>query len=105
MSRQRQQRYAYGDNTVGDCPCPAVAAGYNLDGDGSTAVAEQYDDFVRNRTPSDEGIVDADTAQDAWLDAVQFFERQAERATDPDEQRHYQRIAEKGRVIMNDLDW
>lgn len=68
-----QKQYAYGKDTIRDCNCPAVEAGFTPgDGDRSTAVAEWYDSIVREL---DYGTVELtipeEKAKEAWLKTVE----------------------------------
>lgn len=93
-------RFAFGYDTVDDCPCPATAAGYNpMQGDDSTTVAEEYDDIIYEERDTAEGTVDAATAREAWLEAV----RRIERRNSADD--YWTDKAEVGREIAAELGW
>lgn len=79
--------FAFGDNMLGDCGCPAVVAGFNPSQDDSLVVAEFYDDVVRELGYANEDVdtsgkfktkvyrnrqpIPADHAEEAWLEATE----------------------------------
>ena len=76
------RQFAFGMNEIDDCECPAVAAGHKpgLGNGDVTAVAEKYDEQVKNiliqkgRDVEDRGTVHADVAKKAWNDVIRVFE-------------------------------
>jgi len=103
MSQHNERHFAYGDNSVDNCACPAIAAGYNPNcGDMSLKIAEKYDEILR-RTRSEEGTIEESVAKEAWLDAVDYFVREAEQSdvhTD-----HYHDVVSVGRDIADEHGW
>lgn len=97
MSESSRQ-FMYGCNIYDDCPCPAMAAGFDPStGDGSLEAAETYDrilwsDFVDNTM----GTVDEETAKEAW-----------ERATEDMKNRYGEdsEFTEVAREIADELGW
>lgn len=75
MSQSRQ--FAYGKDTIGECECPAVAAGFEpRTGDDSTMPAEMYDEQVRELGfTSARSTIDESDAKKAWLKMIQKMER------------------------------
>jgi hypothetical protein len=73
MTETQRERYAYGKDYIGDCPCPAAAAGYSpKNGDESTKAAEFYDDLIRQGDVSaPDSTVPAETAKEMWLDTIE----------------------------------
>ena len=72
MTVTQYDRYAYGKDTIGDCPCPATAAGYTPgNGDASTTAAEWYDNLVRQMdySTADSTLPEPD-AKEAWLKTI-----------------------------------
>ena len=90
-----EKRFAYGDDTVDDCPCPAVAAGYSPNSaDESTVSAEWYDEMVERLYPEeDEGIISEEKAKEAWNKAINEMEIREDPAV------------ETAKEIKNKLNW
>lgn len=70
--------FAYGKNRVAGCGCPAVRAGYdgNLLDLPMGAVVEIYDQILVEKQDDEEGIVDEDTAKEAWNEAIRRTARE-----------------------------
>ena len=68
--------FAYGKDTIGSCPCPAVAAGHSpKDGDETTHVAEWYDDVVRQLDfDNADSVISEEQAKEAWLETINQME-------------------------------
>lgn len=64
--------FAYGKDTVGDCECPAVRAGFSPgSGDETTAPAERYDEVVRELGYDNSfSTLTEEEAKDAWLTMI-----------------------------------
>lgn len=65
--------FAYGKDTIGDCECPAVRAGFSPGtGDKTTAPAEWYDGVVRDLGfSSPHSTIEEEKAKTAWLKTIE----------------------------------
>jgi len=97
---QRLTQFAYGANTYDDCPCPATAAGYDVDT--AIDVAERYDHQLKE-SPSGTGTVDMETAKEAWLQAIDYW-RETTAVSEYEKQRANHAI-EIGEQIADELGW
>jgi len=105
MSTQTPQRFAYGSNNDGHCPCPALATGRNPDDELTVLMmAEQYDRRLK-RSPGDRGTVNDDEAKQAWLASIDYMERTAEQTPSQERERRYRASARVGKEIADELDW
>lgn len=75
---QTPSDFAYGQNHVDDCHCPAITAGFSPTGTrkedhipGLLEAAEHYDSILSNRSGMRIGIVDEATAQEAWIEMLE----------------------------------
>ena len=73
---ESEQQFAYGDWSIDGVSCPiSTAAARNSRG--AVEVAETFDDFVCSMLDDKDisGVVDAETAKEAWDKTVNTFER------------------------------
>lgn len=72
MSESESKEFAYGKDTIGDCACPAVKAGYDPgSGDESTVLAEEFDAMVVSVGAANaQSTVSEPFARKAWLKAI-----------------------------------
>lgn len=81
--------FAFGDDTYEHaglvCKCPSVEAGYSTKRPGMSKVAGKFDELVFEIDSDgdekfyhgvDVGVVPEDTAKEAWLKVIEFFESQ-----------------------------
>jgi len=71
-------RFAYGYDTVDDCPCPAIAAGFNPSNDDSTEIAEYYDSILKQKYGNIQGTITEEQAKKAWFQAIEQWESKYE---------------------------
>lgn len=92
---ETQRQFAYGKDTIEDCACPAVAAGYSPgSGDVSTRVAEEYDDMVRTWGYANaDSTLSEERAKKCWLAALERLENRGLYGQDV------------ARDIAEELDW
>lgn len=71
--------YAWGANCVAGTSCPALSAGYRIDGT-IRHVIEEYDAMASHYPQSDEyddyvlqGVIERIDAQHAWLEAIEKY--------------------------------
>jgi len=68
------KQFAFGENSIDGCKCPAVAAGYNLETENRNIreVVAIYDKQVKMtlKKLQNKGTVDANTAKDVWDDVI-----------------------------------
>lgn len=98
------ENFAFGENKVDDCECPAVAAGCSLDND-LAIIAGEYDWKIEKKLEDSEfdaetyrnrrGIVDEENAKQCWLEVLEEIE------TDKSLEQAY----EKGQKVAEDLGW
>lgn len=90
------QQFAYGKDTMGDCPCPAVAAGFSpASGDGSLTAAEWYDDAVYQLDLENaDSILSESDAETAWSEMISSLEK-----------RDMPESVEVAREIADELGW
>jgi len=101
MTQTETRDFAFGGNNHDDCPCPALAAGYNpASRDMSIDMAEKYDEILQ-KSPSDKGVVDEQTAKEVWFNVIAYFEFTACQTEDP----YYEEVASVGRDIADELGW
>jgi len=63
--------YAFGDDSINEFACPAVAAGRDMpDDDAALTVAEEYDSIVQLRFGIDEGTLPESVAESCWEEAI-----------------------------------
>lgn len=64
--------FAYNQNRVGECECPAVAAGFDPEEDDEVrSAAARYDEQIWNMEDVDSPcMVEEDVARKAWLAAL-----------------------------------
>lgn len=71
----RGSRFAFGYDVVDDVPCPAQATGRtNKHGAPAFGVAKLYDTILSTEHGMMEGVVEEETAKDAWMKAIQKAE-------------------------------
>lgn len=91
--------FAFGRNSVEDCQCPAMNAGFNPDGtgvdhvDGLLEAAEWYDNLVATETGEIKGTISEPFAKEKWLEMMDEMEE-----LDPEAYSAAEDVAEK-------LDW
>ena len=91
-------RFAYGYDTVDDCPCPALAAGFSPNSvDGSIEIAEEYDEILKEKYEKHEGTVTEEQAKAAWFEAIEVFEKKNDT--------YYHGTVEVGEQIARELGW
>lgn len=72
--------FAFGRNSVEDCTCPAMSAGFNPDGTGvdhtpgMLEAAEWYDTLVAETTGEMKGTISEPFAKDMWLQMMDEME-------------------------------
>jgi hypothetical protein len=77
VSKTRNGGFAFGQNKVDHCECPARSAGFShseIDHPDMLDGIRYYDNQLRKETDLDEGIVSEETAKEAWLDAIESCE-------------------------------
>jgi hypothetical protein len=88
--------FAFGADTFQDCPCPAKAAGHE------PSMLRQpvtgYDDYLKAYQGNERGVVDEETAEEAWLSMIDSLEENEDRQWT----RHDLKEARK---IARDLGW
>jgi len=98
-------KFAYGENHVDSCPCPATAAGYSPTSNLlALLVAKQYDEQLKESS-SDSGTVDEETAKEAWKAAVEYYQRTADHPPKQEYKDWYQERADVGKEIARELGW
>jgi hypothetical protein len=90
-------KFAFGLDEVDGCECPASRCGYSpKDADLSKKIAQEYDTILTDETGNYEGIVDEETAKEAWLEANEEIS---------DGQAGVSAEAEVGAKIAEELGW
>ena len=80
----KEKKYAYGKDTIGDCTCPAVEAGFMpSSGDKTTASAEWYDNVVKELGYSNaQSTIPEEHAKKAWLTTIEQLESKYHKDTE-----------------------
>ena len=93
-TQEAETYFAFGDDCVEDCACPAVSAGYSPH---KTAFllefVEMYDDIVRDEIGTSFGLVPQSMAKNAWMRTISIYE------TD------HPQIARSGKQVADQLGW
>lgn len=95
-------RFAFGDDSIGEYPCPVVASGRPVAGL-NLELAELYDSKVEGRVGRSEGTVNREIAEEAWTHAIDFFRARRDKTDDPKEREHYDSIVQQGIEIHIEL--
>lgn len=100
------REFAFGDDQVVDCQCPARRAGYEpSEMDDSNDIANTFDKLVRQdddietlrddeHTYQARGVIPEEVAREKWMAAISRLESQG-----------FMRSAEIGREIADELGW
>lgn len=80
MSNTDQRKFAYGNDEVDGCGCPAVEAGYSPTGpesDGSLTLATHFDFLVKEMELKNEtNLLLEDTAKEVWKEMLEEYEKE-----------------------------
>lgn len=96
------EQYAYGQNEVDGCVCPAVQAGFKPSGD-VIQVAEWYDTLVRNQTGLEQGVISEEMAEQKWQEAIQHYKDESEEMYGDYESGIYNDIVSAGERVSDEL--
>jgi hypothetical protein len=102
--QKQEQTFAYGCDSIGNSPCPAVGAGFTVEG-AVLQAAEWYDSIARDRCDSDEGTLSEPEAKEVWLQVIDTLRNRANSAVDEQEYRYKQKQVEKAIEIRDELGW
>jgi len=101
--------FAFGDNRVKSCDCPAAAAGFRPDNGGHIShVADQYDSIVSTKVGVPEGVINESKAKEFWDKTLQSIRKKEEDeiAAGNEEAAEWDRkCVEAGEKVKEELDW
>lgn len=95
-----KDRFAFGQNVVDDCTCPALEAGVQVTGE-VESIVHIYDDKVRAQTLHEQGTIPKKMARQFWQKAMDNYqnERKSEHWKD---QQNYVPTLEKAQIVKEE---